>query len=158
MYRYSAYQAGESGGLSGGRTVPTSHCPRSALARQPRSSGDPVSSGRYARRSSRDFRRRRTHWRREGDSSDPHEEYYHHETAPFDRYGIPFGNKGPMRTREGPTVRIRLPPPKSRRTFSPLQLNDPGRGAHRGIGLTIQGHDRHCYVPPADADAQWSRL
>src|SRR6516165_7283436 len=32
------------------------------------------------------------------------------EAAPFDRYGIPFGNKGPMRTREGPTVRIRLPP------------------------------------------------
>jgi len=27
MYRYSAYQAGESGGLSGRRTVPTSHCP-----------------------------------------------------------------------------------------------------------------------------------
>jgi hypothetical protein len=37
---------------------------RSALARQPWSSGDPVASGRYARQSSRDFRRRRTHWRR----------------------------------------------------------------------------------------------
>jgi hypothetical protein len=31
-------------------------------------------------------------------------------------------------------VRIHSPPPKSQRTFSPLQLNDPGRGAHRGIG------------------------
>ena len=35
------------------------------------------------------------------------------ETAPFDRYGIPFGNKGPMRTREGPTVRILFPPAES---------------------------------------------
>jgi hypothetical protein len=33
------------------------------LARQPWSSGDPVSSGPHARRSSRDFRSRRTHWR-----------------------------------------------------------------------------------------------
>ena len=51
-------------------------------------------------------------------------------------------------------VRIHLPPPKSQRTFSPLQLDDPGRGAHRGIGLTIQGHDSHRYVPPADSDPQ----
>jgi hypothetical protein len=46
-------------------------------------------------------------------------------------------------------VRIHLPPPKSQRTFSPLQLNGPGRGAHRGIGRTIQGHDSHCYTPTA---------
>jgi hypothetical protein len=43
---------------------------------------------------------------------------------------------------EGLRVRIHLPPPKSQRTFSPLQLNGPGRGAHRGIGRTIQGHDQ----------------
>jgi hypothetical protein len=42
-------------------------------------------------------------------------EYYDHETSPFDRYGIPVGNKGPMRSREGPTVRIRLPPAESPR-------------------------------------------
>jgi hypothetical protein len=40
-------------------------------------------------------------------------------------------------------VRIRLPPPKSQRTFSPLRLNDPGRGAHRGIGLTLFGLAEH---------------
>ena len=45
--------------------------------------------------------------------SGPNEENYAHETAPFDRFGIPFGNKGPMRLLEGPTVRIRLPPAES---------------------------------------------
>ena len=45
--------------------------------------------------------------------SGPNEENYAHETAPFDRYGIPFGNKEPMRLLEGPTVRIRLPPADS---------------------------------------------
>ena len=41
--------------------------------------------------------------------------------------------------RAGLRVGIHLSPPKSQRAFSPLQLNDPGRGAHRGIALTIQG-------------------
>ena len=33
-------------------------------------------------------------------------------------------------------VRIHLPPPKSQRTFSPLQLNDPGRGVFT-LGLPV---------------------
>ena len=35
-----------------------------------------------------------------------------------------------------PKVRIRSPPPKSQRTFSPLQLNDPGRGVFT-LGLPV---------------------
>ena len=33
--------------------------------------------------------------------------------CPVRSLGIPFGNKGPIRTREGPTARIRLPPAAS---------------------------------------------
>ena len=40
-----------------------------------------------------------------------------HETAPFDRYGIPFGNKGPMRTREGP-IGSNPPSPSSRESVA----------------------------------------
>ena len=42
------------------------------------------------------------------DSSRAYEEYYDHESSPFDRYGIPVDNKRPILSREGPTVRIRL--------------------------------------------------
>ena len=45
---------------------------------------------------------------------------------PFDRYGIPVGNKGPMLSREGPTVRIRLPPGESE--LSTLCLRAAGIG------------------------------
>src|SRR5712692_744533 len=61
-----------------------------------------VTSGGYAWRSSRDLIRRRTHWRREGIRTvGPSSGKLRSQTAPFDRYSIPFGNKGPMRSREG---------------------------------------------------------
>ena len=69
------------------------------------------------------------------DSSGPHEEYYDHETAPFDRHGIPFGNKGPMRTREGPTVRILFPPPVSLSQRGPTDAVGQSRGCGAGPGL-----------------------
>ena len=63
--------------------------------------------------------------------SGPNEENYAHETAPFDRYGVPFDNKGPMRLLEGPTVRIRLPP--GRVSSEPRMIDQPvlGREQHR---------------------------
>src|SRR6516164_3344358 len=110
-------QAGESCGLSGGRTVPTSHCPEARWQDNPGAAATPsraaVMRGDRAAISDADGHTGGG----KGDSSGPHEEYYDHETAPFDRYGIPFGNKGPMRIREGPTVRIRLPPAGSRQTI-----------------------------------------
>jgi len=71
--------------------------------------------------------------------SGPNEENYAHETAPFDRYGIPFGNKEPMRLLEGPTVRIRLPPPASRTNFRFASLS-PTDGRRR----SVYEPPRHC--------------
>ena len=85
--------------------------------------------------------------------SGPHEEYYDHETAPFDRYGIPFGNKGPMRTREGPTVRIRLPPAKSLQTISSAAAEpitaDHRRTAGTGVRREKAALSSGCKAHPA---------
>ena len=76
-----------------------------------------------------------------------------HETAPFDRYGIPFGNKGPMRTREGPTVRIRLPPAKSLQTISSAAAEpitaDHRRTAGTGVRREKAALSSGCKAHPA---------
>ena len=59
MYRYFAYRRlAKVAGLSGGPHRADITLSRSALARQPWSSGDPVSSGPHAQRSSRDLQDR----------------------------------------------------------------------------------------------------
>jgi hypothetical protein len=128
VYRYFAYRRlAKVAGCPAARTVPISHCPEARWRTNPGAVATPsraaLMRGDRAAISDADGHTGGG----KGISSGPHEEYHDHETAPFDRYGILFGNKGPMlheRDRRFESVSLR----RRARPGNGIRAVDPSAG------------------------------